>query len=328
MATNPSALWLLVLLVPIGAALLARYRSGREDLTRLVGRWREAPMHNTHLVKWFFEALALVLFVAFCALAAAEISWGRYAVSTSYTGTDVALLVDISGSMLTQDVYPSRIKRVSGVIQDIVDANPGTRFSLVIFKGRGVVAVPPTDDPEPLLSVAKILSPAMFSSVGTNIEQGIRAAMTAFPPDDGAKRIILLFSDGGALAGNAVRAAQAAAAAKIGVAVVAVGTTAGGPIPLGNGKFIESSNGHRVISTLDVSALDQIAKAGSGGLYFITNPLITQQLNALVAGHPAASAGGGYHFQSKDQYRVFVVAALVCLMILVFARVIRWRNLV
>jgi len=326
--TNPAGLWFLLLLLPVGLILVLGYRTHRADLVALAGRWRERTVHNVHLVKWFFAALALVLFVLFTALAASGISWGQYAVSTSYTGTDVALLVDVSRSMLAEDVYPSRIKRVSGVIRDVIGTNPGTTFSLVVFKGKAVEIVPPTEDDESLYSVDAALDPTMFSSTGTDIEQGIRVAAGSFPAQDGAKRVILLFSDGGALTGDALRAAHDAALRNISVSVVAAGTAAGGEIPLGNGNYVLNPAGRRVVTQVDAAELAKIAQAGGGTLFTLTDPLITQKLDALIAGGSVKAGAGEYRYQTREQYRLFVVAGLICLLIVISTRVVRWKGLI
>lgn len=327
MIANPQGLWYLLLLLPIALLVWARYWLGKRDLIALTGGWRRSLTGNLFVVKWFFSSISILLFTAFAVLALSGVSWGRYPVSTDYSGTDVSVAVDISRSMLAEDIYPSRIARAAGVLRQTIDANAADRFDVVVFKGTAVDVVPPTLDREALTSITRVLGPSMLTSPGTDIARGIRAALKSFPAQDAARHVILLFTDGGSLSGDPVKAARAAAAQHVPIYVVACGTQSGGPIPLGNGSFVEDANGNRVITRLELSPLREVAQVSGGKLLMLSDPRVMDQIDSLIGQHLSGGSLGSYRFQTRDQYRVFVVCALLCLCIYLAARIIRWRGI-
>lgn len=328
MIANPAGFWYLLLLAPLLLLLWLRYRSGRRDLISLAGSWRAAEVVNVFVVKWFFSGLAILLFTLFSVLAITGVSWGQYPVSTNYAGTDVSIAVDVSRSMLAQDLFPSRIKRAASVIREVVGANTGIRFDIVVFKGSAVEVLPATQDTEAMVSITDVLGPSMLTTPGTNIEQGIRRAIAAFPRQDPNRHIVLLFTDGGALTGDSLKAARDAAARHIPIYVVACGTAAGAPIPIGNGQFVENASGNRVVARLDLSTLDSLARVSGGEVVMLSDPLIVRKIDTIIGRHSSAGSVGSYRFETREQYRVFVVSALLCLCVFLAARIIRWRGIV
>lgn len=328
MIANPSGLWYFLLLVPVVLLLWLRYHGAARDLVRLAGRWRAGEVSNVFIVKWFFSGLSITLFVVFSVLAIAGISWGQYPVSTNYTGTDVSIAVDISRSMLAQDLFPSRIQRVAGVVREIVGANTGVRFDIVVFKGTAVDVLPPTQDTAAMDSITRVLGPSMLTSPGTNIERGLHAAISAFPQQDADRHIVVLFSDGGSLSGDPLKAARVAAARHIPIYVVACGTSAGAPIPLGNGRFVEDANGKRVVTKLDLTSLETIARASGGRVFMLSDPAVARKIDSVIGHRFVTGSVGSYRFEIKDQFRVFVVSALLCLFAFLAARTIRWKGIV
>lgn len=328
MIANPSGFWYLLMLAPLLLLLWLGYRGGKRDVIRLAGRWRSQEVGNVFVVKWFFSALAMLLFTVFCVLAISGISWGQYPVSTSYSGTDVSMAIDVSRSMLAEDLYPSRMKRVAGVVREVVSENPGIRFDMVVFKGTAVDVLPATQDTEAMRSVADVLGPSMLTSPGTDIQRGIQTALKAFPEQDPNRHIILLFTDGGSLTGDPLKAARQAAARHVPIYVIASGTIAGAPIPLGGGRFVEDAAGNRVIAKVDMPALESIAKVSGGSVLMLSNPLITRKIDAIIGRQSPIGSVGSYRLELREQYRVFVVSALLCLFVFLAVRIVRWRGIV
>ena len=280
------------------------------------------------MVKWFFSGFSIVLFTIFTVLAIAGVSWGKYPVSMDYAGTDVSIAVDVSRSMLAQDLFPSRIKRVGGVVREVVSANTGIRFDVVVFKGTAVEVMPATQDTEALTSIAEVLGPTMLTSPGTDIERGIQTAIAAFPPQDPNRHIVVLFTDGGSLTGDALKAARRAAVLHIPIYVAAAGTAAGAPIPIGNGQFVEDAGGHRVITKLDLPPLEAIARVSGGKVFMLSDPLIVRKIDSVIGRRTGMGSVASYHFEVKEQYRVFVLAALLSLCVFLAVRILRWKEIV
>jgi len=326
MIAFPAGLWYLLILVPALVILWQRYLSGSRDLRALGGAWRSERLRSVYVVKSFFSGLTFVFFCVFTILALSGISWGRYPVSDRYLGSDVAIAIDVSRSMLAQDVYPSRLSRTAGVIQGLLDRAKRSRFSVVVFKGIGVQVIPLTEDTDVISSFLRSIGPGVLSSPGTDIEKGIDAALDSLALRDADKKMILLFTDGGALSGTAEAAARRAAARSIPVYAIAAGSAAGAPIPLGEGKFVVDRNGDRVISRVNDSLLERIASTSGGEMLPLDDPLLLTKLTAIV-NRPGGGAGDvEFRFEPRDQYRSFLALALLCLAMFVGVRVVRWRD--
>ncbi len=326
MIANPGGLWYLLILIPMVILLWRRYFSGARDIKALGGAWRSQRLLNVYLVKSFFSGLTFVLFCVFTILALSGISWGRYPVSERYLGSDVALTIDISRSMLAEDVYPSRLARTAGVIEGLLDRAKRSRFSVVVFKGIGVQVIPLTEDTSVISSFLQSMGPGVLSSPGTDIEKGVDAALESLSLRDGNKKMILLFTDGGALSGVAEAAARRAAARSIPIYAIAAGSAAGAPIPLGGGRYVTHRDGERVITRVNDPLLERIASTSGGKLLPLDDPLLLTKLTAIVN---RPGGGGGsveFRFEPRDQYRSFLVLALLCLALFVGVRVVRWRD--
>lgn len=322
----PAGLWFLLILIPVALLLWSRYRSGSRDLRALAGAWRSERLLNVYLVKSFFSGLVFLLFCLSTVLALAGISWGRYPVAERYFGSDVALVIDVSRSMLAEDVYPSRLARSAGVIQALVDQERGDRFSVVVFKGTAVQVIPLTEDTDVITSYLQSIAPGVLSSPGTDIERGIDVALDSLRLKDGNKKMILLFTDGGALSGNAEAAARRAAQLSVPVTAIAAGGSAGVPIPLGDGRYVLDSSGNRVLTRVNDALLERVASISGGRLLSLESPSLLSRLSTIVNQPGRGGEGPAFRFEPRDQYQTFLVLALLFLGTFIGMRAVRWRN--
>ncbi len=327
MSGSAQALWCLLLAVPIALVMWRRYRAGRRTLALLGGRWREGRFLNTFLVKWFFSALAFLLFFVLSVLALADLSWGRYPVSERYLGTDVAIALDVSRSMLAEDVFPSRLQRAESVAKGLLDRARQDRFCVAIFKGAGVPVIPLTEDTQEISAFLDAAGPGLISVPGTDIEKGLDAAIDSLEAvKDANRKIILLFTDGGSLSGTPETAARRAMGLSIQIYPIASGTESGGPIPLGAGRYVTDRSGERVITRLEEPVLDRIAAMSGGEVYSLDDPLLLTKLTELADRSRGSGIGGAFRFEARDQYGGLLLAALVCLAIFIGIRGVRWKD--
>ena len=154
---NP--LWSLTILLPLIFLISwLNYRSSLPTIIRLGGPWRSEELHLVYAVKKFFLTLTLSGFLFFSLFSLTGMNWGEMRRVEKRTGLDLVIAVDISRSMLTEDVDPSRMDRSGQVINSLVQNLPGTRFALVVFKGDAVISIPVTEDRISLLSYLDFLS--------------------------------------------------------------------------------------------------------------------------------------------------------------------------
>lgn len=190
-------------------------------------------------------------------------------------GVDYMVVLDVSKSMLTQDITPNRIEAAKKALLDLLGHRDGDRAGVVVFAGEALVQVPLTMDLE---AVQLVLSKADVDAVdrgGTDIGEGLRTALASFPKDDTSKRgkAILLVTDGETTEGSSdiTGPCQEAKERNIPIVAVGIGTPQGKPIPDGTSfwgetQFKKDQSGMVHISHLDEGTLRKIADL-SGGVF-------------------------------------------------------------
>ena len=188
---------------------------------------------------------------------------------------DIAIAVDLSKSMMTEDFYPNRLERAKLAIKEFIDENRQNRIALIVFGGDAY--------PEGLLSTSyneiksrvSDLHPDLLPSQGTNLAAAIRKSISAIESEEGPGKAIILLSDGEDHSSGALEATRLAVKKDMVVHTIGIGSLEGKFIPVyedgeKTNKFIEDSKGSPVVSKLDESLLSRIAEVGNG-LYIRAN---------------------------------------------------------
>ncbi len=216
----------------------------------------------------------LMLAVFFLVLGMAGPQFGSKLTSVKRKGIDVIIALDVSNSMLAQDIQPSRLERAKQAISRMVDQMSSDKIGLVVFAGEAYTQLPITTDYVSAKLFLDAISPDMIPVQGTAIGKAIDLASNSFGPDDKAKKAIILITDGENFEDDAVRAASAAAEKGIIVYTIGIGSAQGAPVPVegnyGQQNFHKDKEGNVVISKLNEELLQQIAVAG-GGIYVRSN---------------------------------------------------------
>jgi Ca-activated chloride channel family protein len=326
MIRHPEWLLLLLVLVPLVFTQLREYRLAERDLRRLFGPKRR-DVHSVLLVKWFFSSLFLVLFVVFTVLAVSGITWGRRSVEEDRRGLDVVAAVDVSRSMLATDVGPSRLERSRELLRSMVQDLPDARFSVVVFKESAFTLVPMTEDRPAIESFIRSMGPGLSSAGGSNLEAGIRTALESFPDGSDRNRAIVLITDGEALSGSAVDAAEDARSAGIPIFGVAAGTEEGTTIPLASGDILTDGRGNPVISAAQPDVVEDLATVSRGTSFSMTEADVFSGLVRGLADFRSRRESEGFRLVAVERYQGFLLVALAFLALHVAVRVIRWRDL-
>lgn len=324
---NPRVLWVLLVVIPMIVLQLRGYLRGRADLNAL-GRYGATDAAQTlFLVKWFFSSLTFDLFVTFAVFALADVVWGERPVEEDRTNLDVVVALDISRSMLAEDIAPSRLGRSSAVVRSVSRQLPAVRFALVAFKGEAVLLLPLTEDLNALEAVLDGVTPELVSAPGTDLERGISRAVGAFPEGINTNQAILLFTDGESLQGAPGRAATEARVRGIPVYAIIAGTRGGATVSAPDGTVMTDEEGRPVISHAAPGVLEAIA-AETGGQAIRLDDLdavdvVVDNLMEFATTRETA----GYRLVSVHRYPLFVLAALVALALSMSVRIIRWRDM-
>ena len=264
-----SRLWLinLVWLFPVFIFLsMVSSRKYQQSLARfadsdLLNRLTEIESKSRQIVR----GIIILLASFFMIFALAGPRWGERFEEVSQKGVDIIVAMDVSLSMMVQDVMPSRLERAKREVIDLIKVIQGDRLGLVAFAGRGFLQCPLTLDYSALYMFLNQLSPDLIPVTGTDLGDAINVAAASFEENSETDKVILLITDGEDNEGKGLKAAETAYDDGIKIFVFGIGALEGGPIPAkDSGGFEKDKQGQVILSKLDESSLIKIANATGG----------------------------------------------------------------
>lgn len=178
-------------------------------------------------------------------------------------GAEIMVVLDVSNSMLAEDYSPNRLERAKLAISRLVDKLRDDRIGLIVFAGNSFVQLPITTD---YVSAKMFLNSISTESVpvqGTAIGEAINTAMRSFSAQSEKSRAVVIITDGENHEDDPVEAAKRAAELGVRVFTIGVGSPEGKPIPM-NGELLKDKDGEIVVTRLDETVLQEIAKVGNG----------------------------------------------------------------
>jgi Ca-activated chloride channel family protein len=213
---------------------------------------------NTRPRFWLCAGLALAVF------ALARPQWGRLEEPVFDQSREILLAIDLSRSMLTPDVKPSRLDRAKLLIQALLEKLAGERVGLVVFSGTAFLQSPLSADYEILREFLPALNPEFLPEGGSNYGALIEASLQAFGNSGSADRFLVILSDGEATDEEWKSKAEELTKKGIRVIGLGVGTAGGGMIPDSSGQFVKDERGAVVLSKLESATLQQLARDTNG----------------------------------------------------------------
>ena len=284
---RPELLYILILVPFMGLFLLWAIRRREAALARLgevglIGRlsaninWRG---RRWGYILWIFILTLLII-------AMARPQWGSDVQVVEQQGIEIMVALDISQSMLAQDIKPDRLSRAKLEIADLMNRLNGDEIGLVLFSGASFIQFPLTADYATARTFLDNAQPGLISRPGTAIGQAIRTAMNGFDKERAAQKVIIVFTDGENHEPDTMEAVKEAATDNIIIYTIGFGSPDGEPIPQMNeqGEVIgykKDQQGETILSRLDEVALQQIALTANGR-YFRAEAS-GQELDALLA---------------------------------------------
>jgi Ca-activated chloride channel family protein len=263
-------------------------------------------------------------------IAVAGPRFGTYYEEVSQSGVDVFILLDVSRSMLAEDVVPNRLERAKSDIQDMPTHIVGDRVGLIAFAGKPMIKVPLTTDHGFFLQVLRSVDTNSAPRGGTAIGDAIRLALRAMPPEADRERAIVLITDGEDQESMPLEAAKDAAERQVRILTLGLGNPAeGGRIPIrdqtGNLTYLKY-NGQEVWSKMDETTLREIARLTEGA--YVAAGMKTFDLGQIYADSIGKMQGSVYQTERRQklrhQYQIFLAAAILC--ILLYAIVPEYRK--
>lgn len=228
--------------------------------------------------------------IAFLFAALAGPQWGVDLVETRAAARQIVVAVDVSLSMQTPDVKPTRLERAKSSLSLLIDQLAGERIAVVAFAGDAQIICPLTGDLDAAKQLLSALEVGAIPVPGTAIGSAIRLSSALLGRYPGSKSVVLL-TDGEDHHSDPVGAAKEAAAAGVKLYAIGIGTTEGEPIPIEGGGYKKDAHGSTVVSKLGESTLAQAAQA-TGGAYYRSSPG-EDEISDIVSKIKAGSTASG-----------------------------------
>ena len=232
-------------------------------------------------------------------------------------GIETIIAMDISNSMLAEDITPSRLDRCKMMVENLVDHFTNDKIGLIVFAGDAFVQLPITSDYVSAKMFLSSIEPSMMATQGTDIARAIDMATHSFTQDEGIGKAIIVITDGEDHEGGALEAAKAAKNAGMRVYVLGVGSTKGSPIPIpGTGDYMKDNTGNTVMSALNEDMCRQIAQAGGGAYIHVENNSAAQdQLDNELDKLAKKETTSTVYSEFDEQFQAVGILALLLLIL-------------
>ena len=275
---DPAYLWLLLIIPLLVMIRLIGWRQRRKKLRKFgelelvkdlmpdVSKYRPG-------VKFWLLISALALLI----LMLARPQMGTKISHEKRNGIETIIALDISNSMLAEDVVPSRLEKSKMLVENLVDHFTNDKIGLVVFAGDAFVQLPITSDYVSAKMFLQNIDPSLIQTQGTDIAQALNLSMKSFTQQDKVGKAIIVITDGEDHEGGAIEASKAAKAKGINVFILGVGDPKGAPIPIGDGNYLKDNSGQTVMTALNEQMCQQIAQAGSGKYIHVDNTSDAQE---------------------------------------------------
>ena len=256
----------------------------------------------------------------FC-LALAGPSWNQLPQPVHKEDAALVLMLDLSPSMLAEDVTPSRLIKARYKMIDILKSRQQGFTGLVVYGGEAFTVSPLTEDGNTIINLVPTLHPALLPVYGSNTEDGIDSAIDLIKNAGHQQADILLITDGVSRAAFRDISSQLNSG-NIRLHILGIGTSEGAPIPMGNGGFVKDKNGSILLPKLDSSALRQLADLGGGKFASMTadDSDINQLLQAIASDFPETTAVSDQTFDIWEDYGYWLILLLLPLLLASFRK--------
>jgi len=265
-----------------------------------------------------FRPLKALFFMAGYSLLVIALTRPQFGVQTEMIerkGVDVIIALDVSKSMLAEDVAPNRIRRAKYEIEQMIDLLAGDRVGLVVFAGESFVQTPLTLDYGAAKMFLDAVTTDWVNTQGTDLAGAITMAQRSFPLENTAGKVLIMISDGEEQQGDAKNAAQRAAESGITIYTIGVGSEAGEPIPMrdraGNVSYKRDQAGEIVLTKLNPRVLEEVSHFGGGSYFSAGVNLDLTGIYKEIAAMEESSFGEGKVISYNEQYQLFLLFALI-----------------
>ena len=317
----PQFLYLLAAL-PVLVLFLRWALSRRTALVRrigdpaLVGRLSPAANGKMRILRFTLWFVAVTLLI----VALARPQWGSDIEIVEQGGVQVMVALDISRSMLVQDLKPNRLDRAKLEISSLISRLEGDEVGIVLFSGASFIQFPLTSDYATARTYLNHASPNAISRQGTVIAEAIDTAMVGFSNERESQRIIVIMTDGENHEDDPITAARRAAEEGAVIYTVGFGSPDGGPVPEFDDQgnitgFRQDVQGRTVVSRIDEIALQQIADSGGGRYFRAAEHGAMANLADEIRSFQDEALQSEFNQRKVERFQLFLLAGALCLVL-------------
>jgi Ca-activated chloride channel family protein len=322
--------------IPVLIVVMLLYSRWKKNAIALFGdnRLVKELMHSFSKRRTQIKNILTILIFILLVIGIANPQVGAKMEEVKREGVDLMIAIDLSNSMMAEDIKPNRLERAKLAISRLIDKLEGDRIGLIVFAGEAYVQLPITTD----YSAAKLFLSTVNTNIvptqGTEIAKAIDLSMQSFDMENAQNKAIIIITDGESHDEKAIESAEKANELGMFVHTLGMGLSKGGPIPIYNKYgnrtgYRKDRDGNTVVSKLNEKLLQQIANAGKGTYVRANNSKAgLSTLFAEINKMEKKEIGTMVFTEYKDRFQLFISLALLLLLtdLILLGRRNKWSN--
>jgi Ca-activated chloride channel homolog len=317
---NPEFLYLLLLLPVLFIVWIINYYRRRKSLAKLgESSLVEGLMPELSSTRPAVKLILQLFSVAFMTIILARPQFGSKIEEVKRKGVEVIIALDVSNSMLAEDIQPNRLERAKQAITRLVESLENDKIGLIVFAGDAYTQIPITTDYISAKMFLSTISPDIVPKQGTAIGSAIDLGIRSFSPGTGKSKAMIIITDGENHEDDPVAKSKEAAAAGIVIYTVGIGSVEGVPVAVytnGRKDFLKDAQGNTVITKLDENILKEIAISTNGKYVRANNSNIgLDQIFNDIKGLKKQELEGKMYTEYNDQFQIFAGISLFLLLV-------------
>jgi len=277
------------------------------------------------------KLLFLILFILFSTIALVNPKIGTELKTVKREGVDIVFALDVSKSMLAEDIAPNRLEKAKRIVSEIINTLNNDRVGVIAYAATALPILPITDDYSTAKTFLQSLNTDMLSSQGTAIIQSINLAQKFYDDEDQTNRVLCILSDGEDHEVERQNLLELAERSGITIITIGLGSVKGAPIPIKENNIVKSykkdENGDVVVTKLNTQLLNTIANSSSG-IYIegINTELVVEEISKRLKEMDKKEFESKQYVAYKDQFQWFIGFAILflCLELFIFEKKTYW----
>lgn len=277
------------------------------------------------------KLLFLILFIFFSTIALVNPKIGTELKTVKREGVDIVFALDVSKSMLAEDIAPNRLEKAKRIVSEIINTLNNDRVGVIAYAATALPILPITDDYSTAKTFLQSLNTDMLSSQGTAIIQSINLAQKFYDDEDQTNRVLCILSDGEDHEVERQNLLELAEQSGITIITIGLGSVKGAPIPIKENNIVKSykkdENGDVVVTKLNTQLLNTIANSSSG-IYIegLNTELVVEEISKRLKEMDKKEFESKQFVAYKDQFQWFISFAILFLSLelLVFEKKTYW----